>query len=283
MSATLVSLWAEIRRRLEEAGVESPVLDARLLLEAGAGVARLDIVTEPRRRLSTAQVEAVETLVRRRVAREPLAYILGRKPFWKHEFAVSPAVLIPRPETETLVHAALALLAPEQPARVLDLGVGSGAILLSVLSERPHATGVGVDLSAEALGVAEANADAFGLSERVDLRQADWRQHWRQPFDLVLSNPPYIASSEIAALAPEIVRYEPRQALDGGADGLDAYRAIAASLPGLLKPGAAFALEVGAAQAEAVREMAVAQGLETLPPLLDLAGIARVVTGKRQV
>lgn len=277
---TLVSLWTDVRRRLEAAGVDTPVIDARLLLEAGAGVSRLDIVTDPRRRVSEGQVEAVNTLTRRREAREPVAQIIGRKHFWTLDLAVSRDVLAPRPETELLVETALDALAVESAARVLDLGVGSGAILLAVLSERPNATGVGVDISDAALAVAQENADALGLAARVQLQRGDWRAPVGA-FDLVVSNPPYIATRDIDGLAPEIARYEPRVALDGGADGLDAYRAITAQVPHLIKAGGVFALEVGAGQAEAVAALAGSAGLSVEAPRRDLAGVPRVVWGRR--
>ena len=281
MSTTLVSLWTDVRKRLETAGVETPVFDARLLLEAGAGVSRLDIVTDPRRPVTDEQVAAVDKLVRRREAREPVAHIIGRRHFWTLDLFVSPAVLIPRPETELLVEAALQAIAPDAPARVLDLGVGSGAILLAVLVERPNATGVGVDVSDGALAISQANADALGVVDRLKLKQGGWDVPLEGAFDVVLSNPPYIPTNDIDALAPEVARFEPRLALDGGADGLDAYRAIAARLPQLLRPGGVFAFEVGKGQAEAVMALAEAQGLSTEPPRRDLAGIPRVVWGRR--
>lgn len=281
MSTSLVSLWTAVRKRLEEAGVDTPVLDARLLLEAGAGVARLDIITDPRRLLSDVQVAAVETLAARREAREPISHILGRKPFWTLELAVTPDVLTPRPETELVVEAALEALAKDARARVLDLGVGSGAILLAVLHERPNATGVGVDVSEAALAVARRNAEQLGLSGRLTLKQGDWGAGLEGPFDLVLSNPPYVRSADIEGLQPEVARYEPRLALDGGADGLDAYRDILGQLPGLMGPGGAFAFEVGRGQAEAVEALARAQGLVTDAARTDLGGTARVVRGRR--
>jgi release factor glutamine methyltransferase len=270
-----------VRTRLEAAGVETPVFDARLLLEAGAGVSRLDIVTDPRRPVTQAQMEAVDALTQRREAREPVGHIVGRKHFWTLELFVSPAVLIPRPETELLVETALEALARDAPARVLDLGVGSGAILLAVLAERSAARGVGVDISDGALAVAQANADALGLIDRLELKHGDWAAPLEGAFDVVLSNPPYIPSDDIDALAPEVARFEPRLALDGGADGLDAYRAIVTRLPRLLKPGGVFALEVGVGQAEAVAALAGQAGLSTAPSRRDLAGVPRVVWGRR--
>lgn len=281
MSATLVSLWTDVRRRLEAAGVDTPVFDARLLLEAGAGASRLDIVTDPRRPLTDEQVVAVDKLVQRREAREPVGHIVGHKHFWTLELFVNPAVLIPRPETELLVEIALQTLAPDAAAHVLDLGTGSGAILLAVLAERKQARGVGVDISDGALAVAQANADALGLIDRVKFKHGDWDAAFGETFDLVLSNPPYIPTRDIDGLQPEVAKFEPRLALDGGADGLDAYRAITACIPRLLKPRGVFALEVGQGQAEAVAALAEAGGLSTEPPRRDLAGIPRVVWGRR--
>lgn len=279
MSASLVSLWTEVRQRLEAAGVETPVIDARLLVEAGAGVSRLEIVTDPRRELSQVQTAAVLAMAERRAAREPLAYITGVRAFWKQELRVSADVLIPRAETETLVEAALEMTPLAIPARMLDLGVGSGAILFAVLAERPLMTGLGIDLSPEALAVAQANCERLGLAARARFRHGNWGEGLDEAFDIVVSNPPYIAAPEIAGLALEVTRFEPRLALDGGRDGLDAYRAIIPSLVKLLRPGGRFGLEVGSGQAEAVLELAHRSGLVALATRADLAGVARVVTG----
>lgn len=281
-ATTLVSLWTDVRRRLEAAGVDTPVLDARMLVEAGAGVSRLDIVTDPRRVLSEEQARAVEALAARRIAREPISHILGRKGFWTHEFVVTPDVLTPRPETELLVEVALEFLPPQKPAMVLDLGVGSGAILLSVLSERPDVVGVGVDVSEAALAVARANAERLGLTERVEWRAGAWGEGLDGGFDLVVSNPPYIPSDEIETLSPEVARHEPRFALDGGPDGLDAYRALMPRARALLAPGGRFALEVGRGQAGAVWALADQAGLSPIDTRADLAGVDRVVTGRRR-
>ena len=210
MSETLVSVWQRARERLIAAGVDSPVLDARLLVEAGAGVSRLEIVTDPRRVLSGEQIAGVHALVERRAAREPLSHIIGKKAFWTLELNVTPAVLTPRPETEFLVEAALGFVSPTTPARVLDLGVGSGAVLLALLAERDLASGVGLDVSAEALAVARGNAEMLKLDTRAEFHLGDWTTDFRERFDLVLANPPYIPTAEIDALAPEVSKHEPR-------------------------------------------------------------------------
>jgi release factor glutamine methyltransferase len=231
--------------------------------------------------LSADQVSAVEVLVQRREAREPVAHIVGRRHFWKLELTVTRDVLVPRPETEFVVEAALSALPPNAQTRVLDLGVGSGAILLSILSERPDATGLGVDASEAALTIARRNAEELGLHTRAAFQLGDWAEGLNERFDLVVSNPPYIASDDIAFLQPEVARFEPLRALDGGADGLDAYRVIFDALPRLLKENGAFAFEVGKGQVEAVTDMARTAGLSTSAPVLDLAGIPRVIRGAR--
>lgn len=281
MSETLVSVWTDVRKRLEAAGVDTPVLDARLLLEAGAGVSRLEIVTDPRRAISDAQVKAVDALTKRREAREPVSHIIGRKHFWTLDLAVNASVLTPRPETEFVVEAGLQETLPAEAShRILDLGAGSGAIILALLKDRPNATGVAVDISEEALAVVRANAEQLGVAERLQVRHGNWAENLDERFDLVVSNPPYIPTADIDGLEPEVSRFEPRIALDGGEDGLAAYRTIAASLPDLLKPGGAFALEVGVGQAEAVKALAEEAGLSTGEPRRDLSGIPRVVVGR---
>jgi len=281
MSDTLVSVWQAARDRLIAAGIDSPVLDARLLLEAGAGVTRLEIVTDPRRTLSAEQVSAVSALVDRRVAREPVSHIVGKKAFWTLDLTVTPDVLTPRPETEFLVEVALAALPKTSPARVLDLGVGSGAVLLSVLAERDLVSGIGLDVSAEALAVAQGNAEMLKLDNRAEFHRGDWSANFAEQFDVVLANPPYIPSADIEHLAPEVSKHEPRVALDGGPDGLDAYRAIVARLSDWLKPGGSFAFEIGQGQAAAVEGLVTAAGFTLQPTRADLASVPRVVNGRR--
>lgn len=286
MSLTLVAAWTKARRALEAAGVDSPVLDARLLLEMAAGIDRAAIITDPHRPITDDAVARLDALTARRAGREPLAHIIGRKGFWTLDLAVSSAVLTPRPDTETLVDAVLKARAGWPGQRILDLGVGSGAILLALLSEWEDAHGVGFDASAEALAVARANADRLKLSDRCGFTHGDWAaagvaDALAGQFDIVVSNPPYIASAEIDGLEPEVARFEPRLALDGGADGLAAYRQLAPIILAALKPNGFFAVEVGRGQPDAVGAIFAAAGLKVNAVTLDLNGVARVVAGGR--
>jgi release factor glutamine methyltransferase len=286
MNLTLVAAWTKARRALEAAGVDSPVLDARLLLELAANIDRTAIVTDPHRPITDKAAAALEALTARRAAREPLAHIIGRKGFWKIDLAVGPAVLTPRPDTETLVDVVLRARAGWPRQRILDLGVGSGAILLSLLSEWDDAQGVGFDASAEALAVARDNAGRLGLSQRCGFTHGDWAAPGvagalHEQFDVIVSNPPYIPSADIDGLEPEVAKFEPRLALDGGEDGLAAYRQIAPVIGSALKPNGFFALEVGRGQADGVRAILEGAGLKVNAVTLDLNGVARVVSGER--
>lgn len=283
MSLTLVQAWTQARRRLQDADIEAPAIDARLMLEAASGASRADIITDPYRPLSEDQAQTLEGYLDRRVAREPVSHILGRKGFWTVELKVTPAVLTPRPDTETLVDVVLKSLPAEQPMRILDLGVGSGAILLALLAERPAWTGVGVDISPEALEVARENVALLGLGERATLMHGSWTQH--QPdhaFDAVTANPPYIPSADIEALEPEVSRYEPRLALDGGHDGLEAYRVLAPEILRVLKPGGLFALEIGHDQGHAVENLMNKAKSGFCRVVSDLGQRDRVVIGRSQ-
>jgi len=204
-----------------------------------------------------------------------MAYILGEREFWSLPLFVGPGVLVPRPETETLVEAALEAFPDRRvPLGILDLGTGSGCLLLALLREYPNASGVGVDRSAEALAHATLNARRHGLADRAHLVHGDWGRGLAGPFELIVANPPYVASGELTELAPEVARYEPRAALDGGADGLDAYRAILPDLPRLLAPAGVACLEIGAGQATALAALAEVAGFRVaVRP--DLAGIPR--------
>ena len=257
--------------RLEAAGVEGAARDARRLMAAASGSAAL-----PAEALGAEAANRFEAMVAQRAARQPMSHILGQRAFWKHEFIVTPDVLDPRPDTETLVEAAL-----EAPfERVLDLGTGSGAILLSLLSERPEATGVGTDTSAAALDVARRNAARLGLDPV--LRQADWFDGLagEGPFDLIVSNPPYIPAGDMPGLAPEL-SFEPRGALTDEADGLSAYRAIAAGAADWLIPKGRLVVEHGAGQSDAVRDVFQQAGLVVTGVRKDLDRRDRVVLAEK--
>jgi release factor glutamine methyltransferase len=260
--------------------VESPTIDARLLLEAAAPVSRADILSDPHRALSPEAEARFEAFVERRARREPVSLILGRKGFWTLMLGVAPGVLTPRPETETILDVVLPLYPAERALNVLDLGVGSGAIVLSILAERPLAKGLGIDVSEEALAVARDNAAQLGLAGRLALLRGDWTAGLEAAsFDLVVSNPPYIATAEIETLAPEVRAHDPRAALDGGPDGLAAYRRLAPEILRVLKAGGRFAVEIGADQAGAVQALFAAAGAVEIATHKDLAGRDRVVAG----
>ncbi|MGO9818683.1 MAG: peptide chain release factor N(5)-glutamine methyltransferase [Acidocella sp.] len=258
---------AEITARLKEAGIEEPRREARLILAAALGTNAAGLLA----RDSVAQA-AYEPLVARRVAREPLAYITGHKEFWGLDFLVSPATLIPRPDTETLVEAVLD--SGLRPRTVLDLGTGTGCLLLAVLHEFPAAFGVGVDLNPEAAALARRNAEHLGLATRAAFLAGSWAEALEAKFDLVLSNPPYIESAEIPCLMPEVADYEPGRALDGGTDGLDAYKAIIAAMPRILSENGLAVLELGAGQAPSIALLAEGAGF-ACATRRDLAGIER--------
>ncbi len=254
-----------------------------MLLARAASLSVEQLVARGGEAAPAAVADALRELTARRVRREPMAYVLGEREFWGRPFKVSPAVLVPRPDSETLIEAALALMPDRRrPWRILDLGLGSGCLLLTLLREYPAANGVGLELSPEALAVAQANADALEVSARARLVLCDWRQpRWHEglgaPFDLIVSNPPYVERGAIDRLMPEVARFEPKVALDGGPDGLDAYRSIAAATPALMAPGARLLVEVGEGQVSEISRILSAAGLTTGAPWRDLAGIDRVI------
>lgn len=261
----------EATQALAKAGIDNPRMEARLLFAHALGISRdqtLAAVATPE------QAAKFESLVTRRVAREPFAYITGRKEFWSLDFEVGAGVLVPRPDTETLIEEALRIVPdPTAPLRIADLGVGSGAILIAALKEFPNATGVGLESSPEAFGWASRNARRL-MPERAEMRLARWDKA-EGPFDLVFSNPPYIPSMEIESLEPDVFRFEPGAALDGGTDGLSAYRALAELLPDLLRPGGHALLEIGFGQAQAMEKLF--PQLEILRITPDLSGVPRCV------
>lgn len=247
------------------------------------GIGRADIISDPHRPLTRAQSRRLERFLIRRERREPVSHIVGRQGFWNVSLKVSANVLTPRPETETVVQAALARFEPQRRFTVLDLGVGSGAILLAILAERSLATGVGVDISKLALEVARENAADLGLAKRATFVQGNWAAGLASAaFDLVVCNPPYIPSDDIAALEPEVRDHEPRIALDGGADGLAAYVALAKQILRVLRPGGAFILEIGPDQLTAVRDLFARAGACGMGASRDLAGRERAVFGQKK-
>jgi release factor glutamine methyltransferase len=280
MSLNLVQAWGSAKKRLEAAGLSGPVMDARLLVEAAADVTRTDIVTDPHRPLTAEQEARLDEYLGRRERREPVSHILGRKGFWKIMLRVTPDVLTPRPDTETVVEYALRGFPEHAPWRILDLGVGSGAILLALLAERPAARGLGVDVSEEALAVARDNAAALGLAGRCAVLRGDWTTGLdSNAFDLVVANPPYIAADVMETLEPEVRDHEPRLALEGGADGLDHYRVLAPEILRVLKPGGPFAVEIGYDQSEAVEALFREAGAFNVTTIRDLGDRDRVVVG----
>ncbi len=261
-----------IANRLAAAGIEEPRREARLILAAALQTDAAGIIAN-----ENIVPRIFEPLVTRRAAREPLAYILGRREFWGLEFAVSPATLIPRPDSETIIEAALAAF-PKRNAvrRILDLGTGTGCLLLAALYEFPEAFGIGTDFFVPATALARRNAESLGLGSRAAFLAGDWAAPISGRFNLILSNPPYIPEPEIKGLMPEVTNYEPRLALNGGADGLAAYRAIIASLPGLLAESGAAILELGLGQEKPVAALARASGF-AVTTRRDLANIPRAM------
>jgi release factor glutamine methyltransferase len=262
--------------RLAAAGVPDAPRDARVLLAHASAIAPDRLTLHLGDPLTDAQVQAFEAVITRRAAREPVSHITGQRLFWGRSFRVTPDTLDPRPETEILVQAAL-----EEPfARMLDLGTGTGCILLSCLADRPNAHGMGTDIHPATLAVAAANAQTHGLADRADFALSDWFAQVVGRFDLIVSNPPYIAEAEMPALSPEVQR-EPHRALTPGGDGLDAYRGIAHAAPAHLHPGGRLMVEIGPTQAAAVTALFAAQGLTDIRILPDLDGRDRVVIARQ--
>ncbi len=273
-----------LMRRLADAHVPEPEADARALVFGLGELTALDLARDPGRILDEATWERLERALERRLSGEPVGRILGRRSFWGLEFALSPGTLEPRHDSEALIEEALVQLrtlhgrdALAKPLRFLDLGTGTGCLLLALLSACPHATGVGVDLSLDAARTAARNAARLGLAERALMIRASWAEAVAGPFDLVISNPPYVERAAIETLSDEVRLHDPRLALDGGNDGLDAYRALIPMASTRLDRRGAMILEVGAGQADAVNALAVACGMTPLGRRHDLAGHVRAL------
>jgi release factor glutamine methyltransferase len=270
---------ASARGALKAEGIASAALDARLLMADAAGVDMATLIARADDRLPALAEASFAAHLRRRLDGEPVARILGEKEFWGLRFRLNAATLVPRPETETLVEAVIAEARRRFPPgiAICDLGTGSGAILIALLTELPDARGIGTDLSENALGAARQNADRLGVAERIRFRRADFATAPDGPFDVVVSNPPYVPSAAIAALDREVRDHDPRLALDGGADGLAAYRTILARADRLLAEGGLLAFEVGHDQGDAVAALCAAAGFSAVAVHNDLGGTGRVV------
>ena len=273
---------AAAARRLGEAGIDSARLDARLFAAMVLDWDGARVLARPEHVLTPAQRLSFEALVARREAREPFAAITGRREFWGLDFAVTTDTLIPRPDSETVVEAALASVADrDAPLQILDLGTGSGCLVLALLAELGNARGLGIDISEAALAVARENAHRLGFADRVRFRNSDWGRDVSGLFDIVLANPPYVANDEFAALEPEVARFEPLLALSGGPDGLRCYRALTPWIPMVLAPHGRAFVEIGSGQAEAVSGIFREHGLEALGVHNDLSGRPRVVEAQQ--
>ena len=276
---TLLTAWKGAQARLKAAGIDSPSIDARLLLEASTGAGRVDILTDPYRVVDADKIAALDAMIERRLKREPVSRILGKKGFWKIMLNVTPDVLSPRPDTETLLDVIVRAFPPHRAFEMVDLGTGSGAILLATLMERAGARGVGTDISTEAIAVARENAANLDLDGRCTFIRTDWAAGFADDsFDLVVSNPPYIPTGDIPGLDPEVREHDPHLALDGGPDGLQPYRDLAPEIARILRPEGVFAVEIGWDQGAAVKALFEAAGFTDVKVVKDLGDRDRVVT-----
>jgi release factor glutamine methyltransferase len=283
---TLETARRVLTKRFEAAAIDSAELDARMLVGGATGLDLTGLITQAARQLSVAEAARVTDAANRRLAGEPVARILGSKEFWGMPLQLSSGTLVPRPDTETVVEMALEMLRAvptyEAGPKIADIGTGSGAILLALLSELPNAYGVGTDVCQAALATAKTNAVKLGFGGRSGFVACDYASALNGPFDLIVSNPPYIRSADIAGLTAEVRDHDPRRALDGGADGLDAYRALVPQVSPLLALKGALVVEVGHDQSSQVEQLMTAAGLiHDRPPKADLAGIQRAVAGRK--
>ena len=278
---TVQSILNYIRDQFRAAQLDTPELDARLLVQGALGVSHENLLLNSSRSISAPEKKLLETMVQRRLQHEPVSRILGMRAFWKSDFKISPATLDPRADSETLIEAVLNNVNKESPLTIIDMGTGTGCLLLSLLQELPQATGDGIDISPEAIEIARQNAESLNLNSRSSFMATSWNKiNAVKLYEVVISNPPYISQSEMAGLGPEVGKYDPITALFGGVDGLDCYREIAALMPRLLAPAGMLFLEIGATQAEAVKGILGKSGLVVLQTLSDLAGHDRCLVAR---
>jgi release factor glutamine methyltransferase len=285
-ASTIDSARRELAARFASAGIESAELDARILAGAALGLDLTGLIRAARRPIVEAEGARLEAFARRRLAGEPVARILAEKEFWGLSFKLSAETLVPRPDTETVVELALEMLRgmprSSHAARIADIGTGSGAILLALLSELPDAIGVGTDISLAALVTASDNASTLGLTSRTRFVACNYGAALSGGFDLVVSNPPYINSADVAGLAVEVRDHDPHRALDGGVDGLNAYRVLIPEAAQLLTPGGALVVEAGIGQSGDINRLMTRAGLTiTDPPRTDLGGVARALACRK--
>lgn len=277
VDSDLQSVFFTVRRAFRDAQIPTPDLDARILTTETLGVTTAQLIANPSRRVEAAAVARLYERAAMRVAGRSIGRIIGKRAFWSLELAIGPWSLEPRPETETVVELALALTPAEEPITIADLGVGSGAILLSILSERPQAHGIGLDIAVGALDEARRNAERHRLAHRAHFAAGDFAAPLARAFDLVVSNPPYVASGAIDGLEPVVRDHDPRLALDGGPDGLAAYRSVFAQARQVLKPRAPLIVEIAPAAYDAVVDEASRRGLREIEAAQDLSGALRAV------
>ena len=283
MSQTVGDALTAVAGRVAAAGMAEPRREARLLVALALGVEPVSVLGYPERRLDRAAQRRLDGLAARRAAGEPYSRLCGRRQFWSLDFALTPDTLDPRPDSETLIEAALAALADRTaPLELIDFGTGTGCLLLALLSELPNATGIGVDILPGAAAAARRNAAALGLGHRASFVVGHWGDAISGEADVILANPPYICSADIDALSPEVAKYEPRTALDGGGDGLGAFRELAGDVRRLLRSGGVGLFEVGRGQAATVALLMADHGLRLRTVRRDLSGIDRVLVLARQ-